>query len=60
MHAGKQAIRVWLNEQGYASRIEDGQVVVLTKAKEKVIIKFKKDCSPMPEAIEFVIGVKHG
>ena len=48
MHKGQHAIRVWLNSHDYASRIEDGQVLVLTKDKKEEVIH------NMREAIEFV------
>lgn len=49
MHNGQHAIRTWLNENGYASRIVKGRIEVLTKANKVVIIKTMRD------AIEHVI-----
>ncbi len=50
IHRGQHAIRVWLDKNDYASKIEDGQVLVLTKAKKVEVIE------NMRAAIEFVIN----
>ena len=57
MHKGKEAIRAWLYEQGYPSIYTvNGVNIEINTEGDTEVIEFGKGCSPMRQAIEFVIS----